>query len=52
MAAAAAFAAFSLTSACQYSTALVVGSYRDNVIVENRAGTGTLTVPVVFRIYP
>lgn len=33
-------------------TGLVVGSYRDTVIVEDRAGTGTLTVPVVFRIYP
>lgn len=33
-------------------TGLVVGSYRDTVIVEDRAGTGSLMVPVEFRIYP
>jgi BACON domain-containing protein len=33
-------------------TGLVVGSYRDTVIVENRAGTGSLAVPVELRIYP
>lgn len=33
-------------------TGLVVGSYRDTVIVEDRTGTGSLAVPVEFRIYP
>lgn len=33
-------------------TGLVVGSYRDTVIVEDRAGTGSLAVPVELRIYP
>jgi hypothetical protein len=31
---------------------LVVGIYRDTVIVEDRAGTGSLQVSVEFRIYP
>ena len=33
-------------------TGLVVGIYRDTVIVEDRAGTGSLQVPVELRIYP
>ena len=33
-------------------TGLVVGSYRDTVIVEDRAGSGSLQVPVELRIYP
>ena len=33
-------------------TGLVAGIYRDTVIVEDRAGTGSLAVPVEFRIYP
>ena len=33
-------------------TGLVVGSYRDTVVVTDRAGTGSLEVPVEFRIYP
>lgn len=33
-------------------TGLVVGSYRDTVVVADRAGTGSLEVPVEFRIYP
>lgn len=33
-------------------TGLVVGSYRDTVIVEALAGTGSRQVPVEFRIYP
>lgn len=33
-------------------TGLVVGSYRDTVIVEDRAGSGSLQVSVELRIYP
>ena len=33
-------------------TGLAVGIYRDTVIVADRAGTGSLQVPVEFRIYP
>lgn len=33
-------------------TGLVAGSYRDTVVVADRAGTGTLAVPVEFRIFP
>ncbi|HSD33359.1 MAG TPA: hypothetical protein VLB49_15680 [Gemmatimonadales bacterium] len=33
-------------------TGLVLGSYRDTVIVLDRAGTGNRAVPVEFRIYP
>ena len=33
-------------------TGLVVGSYRDTVIVEDRLGSGSLAVPVELRIYP
>lgn len=33
-------------------TGLVVGSYRDTVIVEALAGTGSRQMPVEFRIYP
>ncbi|HEY6109658.1 MAG TPA: hypothetical protein VIV56_12240 [Gemmatimonadales bacterium] len=33
-------------------TGLVVGSYRDTVIVEDRAGGGSLQVSVELRIYP
>lgn len=32
-------------------TGLVVGSYRDTVIVEALSGTGSMQVPVEFRIY-
>jgi hypothetical protein len=33
-------------------TGLVVGIYRDTVIVEDRSRAGSLAVPVEFRIYP